>query len=66
MKSNNMLDRVRRRDIGYLPDLDTKHAYHCNSLLYLAFAIGEQKRAKKENRQSLCILKRMVQHKFNH
>jgi hypothetical protein len=66
MKSNNMFDRVRSRDIGFLPDLNTEHAYHYNSLLYLAFVIGEKKKGKKENRQSLCICKRRVQHKFNH
>ena len=65
MKSNNMFDRVRR-DVGFLPDLNTEHAYHCNSLLNLAFVIGGKKKGKKENRQSLCIWKRRVQHKFSH
>ena len=48
MKSNNMLDRIRRWDIGFLPDLNTTHAYHCNSLLYLAFVIGEKRREKRK------------------
>ena len=52
MKSNNMFDRDRRKYIGFLPDLNTEHACHCNSLLYLAFFIGEKKKGKKENRQS--------------
>ena len=47
MKSNNMLDRVRRRDIGFMPEINTEHAYHCNSLIYLAFVIGEKKKGKK-------------------
>ena len=47
MKNNNMFDRVRRRDIGFLPDLNTEHAYHCHRLLYLAFVIGEKKKGKK-------------------
>jgi hypothetical protein len=42
-----MFDRVRRRDIDFMPELNTEHAYHCNSLLYLAFAIGEKKKGKK-------------------
>ena len=48
MKSNNMFDRVRSRDIGVLPDLNTEHAYHYNSLLYLAFVIGEKKKGKRK------------------
>ena len=47
MKSNNMIDRIRRRDIGFLPELNTEHDYHCNSLLYMAFVIGEKKKGKK-------------------
>ena len=43
-----MFDRVRSRDIGFLPDLSTEHAYHCNSLLYLAFVIGEKKVNKRK------------------
>ena len=42
-----MFDCVRSRDIGFLPDLNTEHAYHYNSLLYLAFVIGEKKEGKK-------------------
>ena len=61
-----MFDRVRKRDIGFLPDLNTEHAYHCDSLLYFAFAKGKKKKGKKDNRQSLCICKRRVQQKFNH
>ena len=48
MKSNNILDRVRRRDIGFLPDLNTEHSYHCNSLIYLSFVIGEKGREKRK------------------
>jgi hypothetical protein len=48
MKSNNMFDRVRRRDIGFLPDLNTEHVYHCNSLLYLGFVIGEKRKKKRK------------------
>jgi hypothetical protein len=42
MKSNNMPDRVRSRDIGFLPDLNTEHAYHCNSLLYVKKKMGNK------------------------
>ena len=42
-----MCDHVKRRDIGFLPDLNTEHAYHCNSLLYLDFVIGEKKKGKR-------------------
>jgi len=66
MKSNNMFDRVRRRDIGFLPDLNTEHAYHCNSLLYLSFVIGENKKGKKGKQTIVMYLQRRVRNKFNH
>lgn len=42
-----MFDRVRRRDIGFMPELNTEHAYHCNNLPYLAFVMGEKKKGRK-------------------